>query len=198
MEKSENVTRIERNPDFTRHRILEAAFMEIYRNGFQGMRLDEVLASTGLTKGALYHHFPNKRALGYAVVDEIILQTMDALWLQPLKNAADPYRELIEVIEMLPDRKPPEMIEYGCPLNTWHRKCHLWMRAFASVSTMFSVCGTTLPKKRWNGPRIRAAFDRISIATKAPPSLWPRWKAVSVLQKMLRALSGCVNVLMVW
>ena len=117
MENSENVTRIERNPDFTRHRILEAAFMEIYRNGFQGMRLDEVLASTGLTKGALYHHFPNKRALGYAVVDEIILQTMDTMWLQPLKNAADPFQALVEVVEMLPDRKPPEMIEYGCPLN---------------------------------------------------------------------------------
>lgn len=117
MENADNVTRIERNPDFTRHRILEAAFMEMYRNGFQGMRLDEVLASTGLTKGALYHHFPNKRALGYAVVDEIILQTMDAMWLAPLKNATDPFKELIEVIELLPERKPPEMIQYGCPLN---------------------------------------------------------------------------------
>ena len=34
------------------------------------MRLDDVVAATGLTKGALYHHFPNKQALGYAVVDE--------------------------------------------------------------------------------------------------------------------------------
>ena len=117
MENPDNVTRIERNPDLTRQRILEAAFMEIYRNGFQGMRLDEVLAITGLTKGALYHHFPNKRALGYAVVDEVILPTMETMWLQPLKNAADPFEGLVAVIEQLPDVKPPEMIQYGCPLN---------------------------------------------------------------------------------
>jgi len=117
METTENVTRIERNPDLTRQRILDAAFMEIYRNGFQGMRLDDVLLVTGLTKGALYHHFPNKRALGYAVVDEVILPTIEAMWLQPVKNAADPLQGLITVIEQLPDNKPPEVIQYGCPVN---------------------------------------------------------------------------------
>ncbi|MFZ0467719.1 MAG: TetR/AcrR family transcriptional regulator [Thiogranum sp.] len=117
METTKNVTRIERNPDLTRQRILDAAFMEIYRNGFQGMRLDDVLVVTGLTKGALYHHFPNKRALGYAVVDEVILPTIEAMWLQPVKNAAEPLQGLITVIEQLPDNKPPEVIQYGCPVN---------------------------------------------------------------------------------
>ena len=52
MEQTENVSRIERNPDVTRQRILEAAFMEIYRNGFQGMRLDEVLSvAAGVDEG---------------------------------------------------------------------------------------------------------------------------------------------------
>jgi len=118
MESAENVTRIERNPDQTRSRILEAAFMEMYRNGFQGMRLDEVLKATDLTKGALYHHFPSKKALGYAVVDEVIIPTMEAVWLQPLKSASDPLAGLMAVIKQMPDSKPfPEMIEYGCPLN---------------------------------------------------------------------------------
>jgi len=117
MENRENVARIERNPEATRKRILEAAFMEIYRKGFQGMRLDDVLNTTELTKGALYHHFPNKRALGYAVVDEVILPLMDAMWLEPLKRASDPMQGLIDVVEQLPEMKPPEIIEYGCPLN---------------------------------------------------------------------------------
>ena len=117
MENRDNVARIERNPEATRKRILEAAFMEIYRKGFQGMRLDDVLKTTELTKGALYHHFPNKRALGYAVVDEIILPIMDEMWLEPLKKAQDPMQGLIDVVEQLPEMKPPEIIEYGCPLN---------------------------------------------------------------------------------
>ena len=117
MENRDNVARIERNPEATRKRILEAAFMEIYRKGFQGMRLDDVLSTTELTKGALYHHFPNKRALGYAVVDEVILPIMDEMWLEPLKKASDPMQGLIDVVEQLPEMKPPEIIEYGCPLN---------------------------------------------------------------------------------
>jgi len=119
MENSEAVARSGRNPDRTRQRILQAAFMEMYRSGFQGMRLDEVIAATQLTKGALYHHFPNKRALGYAVVDEMIIPTVEAVWLQPLKTAADPLQGLINVIEQMPDNehKPPEMNRYGCPLN---------------------------------------------------------------------------------
>lgn len=117
MQHAENTARTPRNPDQTRQRILEAAFMEIYRNGFQGMRLDEVLAATSLTKGALYHHFPNKQALGYAVVDEVILPTVQAMWIQPLRGADDPLQAVIDVIEQMPDNKPPEMIQYGCPLN---------------------------------------------------------------------------------
>ncbi|VAW76952.1 Transcriptional regulator, AcrR family [hydrothermal vent metagenome] len=117
MQQAENAARAPRNPDQTRQRILEAAFMEMYRNGYQGMRLDEVLKVTSLTKGALYHHFPNKQALGYAVVDEIIQQTVQAVWIQPLRGAENPLQTLMDVIEQLPDNKPPEMITYGCPLN---------------------------------------------------------------------------------
>lgn len=117
MQQSSSTVRTPRNADQTRQRILEAAFMEIYRNGFQGMRLDEVLATTSLTKGALYHHFSNKQALGYAVVDEVIQQIVQATWIQPLRGTDAPLQTLIDVIEQLPDNKPPEMIQYGCPLN---------------------------------------------------------------------------------
>lgn len=107
----------ERNPDSTRQLILQAAFMEMYRKGYQGMRLDKVLDDTGMTKGALYHHFSGKQSLGYAVVEEVIQPMMEAIWVEPLETADDPLSGLIEVIETLPDKKPQEMIQYGCPLN---------------------------------------------------------------------------------
>ncbi len=91
--------------------------MEIYRKGYQGMRLDKVLRDTGLTKGALYHHFANKRSLGYAVVEEVIQPMMESIWVDPLEVADEPLTGLIEVIESLPDKKPHELIIYGCPLN---------------------------------------------------------------------------------
>ena len=112
-----NAQRSERNPDITRQSILQAAFMEIYRKGYQGMRLDTVLVETGLTKGAIYHHFSNKQALGYAVVEEVIQPMMESIWIEPLETAEDPLLGLIDVIETLPEKKPQELIQFGCPLN---------------------------------------------------------------------------------
>ena len=117
MNKLDKQSRIVRDPDETRRRILEAAFEVIYRKGFQGMRLDEVLAGTGLTKGALYHHFPNKQALGYAVVEEVIRPMVESLWVEPLREARDPLATLARVVETLPERSPADMLRYGCPLN---------------------------------------------------------------------------------
>lgn len=109
--------RPERNPDLTRQRILEAAYHAMHRHGYQGMRLDEVIASTGLTKGALYHHFPNKRALGYAVVEEIVRGMIDQLWLEPLAQADDPLATLSDFISGLPQQLGAELVTLGCPLN---------------------------------------------------------------------------------
>ena len=38
--------------DTTRQKLLQAAFAEIYRNGFQAASLTQILSETGLTKGA--------------------------------------------------------------------------------------------------------------------------------------------------
>ena len=48
MENRDNVTPYRAKSGSTRKRILEAAFMEIYRKGFQGMRLDDVLQQDGI------------------------------------------------------------------------------------------------------------------------------------------------------
>lgn len=110
-------TRTERNPDATRARILSAAFDAMYRNGYQGTRLGEIIATTGLTKGALYHHFPNKQALGYAVVDEIIREMLLDVWVRPLRASDDPYATLIDTIGALSGRVGEQLSSLGCPLN---------------------------------------------------------------------------------
>ncbi len=110
--------RTERNPDATRARILEAAFQEIHLKGFQGMRLDEVLRTTGLTKGALYYHFPNKMALGYAVVDEVIYAIVESMWREALELAEDPIQAMIDTLrDEMTCEMAADVILRGCPLN---------------------------------------------------------------------------------
>jgi TetR/AcrR family transcriptional regulator, transcriptional repressor for nem operon len=104
-----------RNPERTRERLLQAAFDEVHRSGFRGTDLDSILDVAGVTKGALYHHFDNKEALGYAVVDELIAGSMLTKWLLPLQNAEDPIVALIGLVESEPIT--PRDIALGCPLN---------------------------------------------------------------------------------
>ncbi len=58
----------------TRHQILEAAYREFSKYGYQAASLDEICASAGVSKGALYHHFPSKQAVFLAILDEWLAQ----------------------------------------------------------------------------------------------------------------------------
>ncbi len=104
-----------RDPEGTRERLLRAASREIYRSGFQSAGLDTILTSSGVTKGALYHHFKSKEALGYAVVDEIIAPDVHGKWVQPLQSVKDPIDALIGAVRSIPVR--PADVRGGCQLN---------------------------------------------------------------------------------
>ena len=105
-----------RDPDKTREAILMAAFQEIHRHGFQAAGLDSILAAAGVTKGALYHHFDNKAALGYAIIDELISQMIHESWLNHLDPLADPIDQLQQVLKTHMESAECEDIELGCPL----------------------------------------------------------------------------------
>ena len=105
-----------RNPNQTRSRILKAAFVEIHRHGFRAASLDQILADTGLTKGALYHHFPNKSALGYAVLDELIGGRIRNSWVEPLAAYPNPIDGLLDLLSAR-ECEPTTVSATGCPLN---------------------------------------------------------------------------------
>ena len=107
----------ERNPENTRHRILQAAFQEMHKHGYQGMRIDQVLTKTGLKKGALYHHFSSKQVLGYAVLEERIQKRITALWIDPLTSFADPLEGIHTLFTELENDWNDEFFSLGCPLN---------------------------------------------------------------------------------
>ncbi|MDT0307905.1 ScbR family autoregulator-binding transcription factor [Streptomyces sp. DSM 44917] len=54
----------------TRRRILEAAALVFEREGYQGATITEILRAAGVTKGALYFHFPSKEELARNILLE--------------------------------------------------------------------------------------------------------------------------------
>jgi TetR/AcrR family transcriptional regulator, transcriptional repressor for nem operon len=103
-------------PD-TRGKILLAAYKEIHLKGFQAASLNNILAHTGVTKGALYHHFPNKTELGYAVIEEVIARHIHQSFIAPLIDAENPLQTLIELIQQSGDALTMKDISLGCPLG---------------------------------------------------------------------------------
>ncbi len=106
-----------RNPEQTRAALLDAAFREILAHGYHGASLERILANTGVTKGALYHHFPHKQALGLAVVREVIGRAFDETLVAPLAGVTDPLPVLREVLGRRLVDCSPETLALGCPLN---------------------------------------------------------------------------------
>ncbi|MFG2718794.1 ScbR family autoregulator-binding transcription factor [Streptomyces sp. NPDC048416] len=53
----------------SRRAILEAAAEVFDLRGFDAASTNEILARSGLTRGALYHHFPSKESIAVALLD---------------------------------------------------------------------------------------------------------------------------------
>jgi AcrR family transcriptional regulator len=163
-------SRGERNADATRARILEAAFREIYHKGYQGMRLDDVLQHTGLTKGALYHHFPNKLSLGYAVVEEVIAEAMAGIWIRGLAAASNPIDAISALVtELARGQGPFDAVTQGCPLNNLAQEMSPLDEGFRTrldrVFQAWSRCLTeALDAGKRNGT-VRANLDSARTAT---------------------------------
>jgi TetR/AcrR family transcriptional regulator, transcriptional repressor for nem operon len=116
MSVSNDRPRRTRDPERTREHLLQAAFREVYRYGFQSAGIDTILAATNVTKGALYYHFESKEALGYAIIEEIVAKLTRDRWMLPLQRSKDkdPIDALIRVVQAIPHR--PKDVKGGCPL----------------------------------------------------------------------------------
>ena len=107
-----------RAPENTRGKILQAAFDEFYKNGFQGGSLNRIVDQARTTKGALFHHFKGKKDLGLAVVQELIHPHFMQQWSDPLAHTTDPIADLKRVFrQRAKGAIASGGLVHGCPLN---------------------------------------------------------------------------------
>lgn len=106
-----------RDPVRTRRKLLEAAYREFYRRGYHGGSLSRIVESAGTTKGALFHHFPGKRALGCAVIDEFLTPAVTGWWIAPLGDTEDPVPVMRTILRRFLKRIEQETPESGFVFN---------------------------------------------------------------------------------
>lgn len=64
-------------PEQTVEKILEAAVRLFMQKGYEQTTLQDIIAATGLSKGALYHHFSSKEAIWNKVKEQIAAQNIE-------------------------------------------------------------------------------------------------------------------------
>ncbi|KAF0218627.1 MAG: TetR family transcriptional [Geobacteraceae bacterium] len=56
--------------EITRRKILEIATEIVNRKGFGATTIQDIISATGMQKGGIYFHFPDKDALGLAILEK--------------------------------------------------------------------------------------------------------------------------------
>lgn len=99
----------------TRNHILENAFKLIYLKGYQATSIDEIIASTAVTKGAFFYHFKNKEEMGLAMIKEVMYPGMVPYMIDVLGCTDDLLEDIYNMIKALLLFNPFFKVEYGCP-----------------------------------------------------------------------------------
>lgn len=80
----------------TRAALIAAARRLFAEKGYHGTSTNEVVDATGLTRGALYHHFTDKEALFEAVFRQVEGDLAESAGRAVRKLDADPWNQLLE------------------------------------------------------------------------------------------------------
>jgi TetR/AcrR family transcriptional regulator, transcriptional repressor for nem operon len=95
-----------RDGSATRQRILDTAERLVIDNGFAATSVDQVIAASGTSKGAFFHHFDSKTALAQALVDRYAaadIAHLDRAIAQVTAETDDPAARVIAFLRVFED-----------------------------------------------------------------------------------------------
>lgn len=117
----------------TRLTILQKAFELIYVKGYQTTSIDDIIATTKVTKGAFYYHFKNKDEMGVAIINEILKPTLSSNFIEPLQKEENPLDAIYNLMYHLLMKNEFLKVEYGCPASNFTQEMTPWNADFSKV-----------------------------------------------------------------
>ncbi|WP_419494906.1 TetR/AcrR family transcriptional regulator [Chryseobacterium bernardetii] len=112
--------------ELTRLNILQKAYELIYTKGYQATSIDEIIATTKVTKGAFYYHFKNKDEMGIAVVNEVLSTTTGYHFQLSAIIDRDPVETIYQMMHELLIENKFMKVEYGCPVSNLVQEMTPW------------------------------------------------------------------------
>ena len=123
----------------TRLNILQKAFELIYQKGYQTTSVDEIIATTQVTKGAFYYHFKTKDEMGLAILNELMIPNFKNNFIQPFQTEGNPLDTIYNLLHYLLMENEDLKVEYGCPASNFTQEMAPWNIDFTKALNNLSL-----------------------------------------------------------
>ena len=160
-----------------RSRLLDAALMIIRSKGYSATTVDELCAAAGVTKGAFFHHFKSKHALGVAVAEHWSQMTGALFAAAPYHALPDPLERVLGYVEFRKALLQGELPEFTCLVGT------MVQEAYQSVPALREACALSISS------HAATLVDDIQAAMESR-GLTPAWTAQSLALHTQAVLQG--------
>ncbi|MBO0320965.1 TetR/AcrR family transcriptional regulator [Muricauda sp. CAU 1633] len=101
----------------TMHRLCGKGLEIFNEKGYYNTSLDDILQELSLSKGAFYHHFKSKEDYFINIVQNLIVQKVYALLIEPLDTNENPLPVIVESLENALEPGKKNEMAYGFMLN---------------------------------------------------------------------------------
>lgn len=160
-----------------RTRLLKAAVDVIRQQGYAATTVDDLCDAAGVTKGAFFHHFKTKEALGVAAA-EYWAETTEAFFTDaPYHDFEDPLKRVLGYIEFRKQGIDGDLADWTCLVGT------MTQEVYRSSPPIRDACAASI----LGHAETLAADIKAAIAAR---SLSPDWSAESLAQHTQAVLQG--------
>jgi TetR/AcrR family transcriptional regulator, transcriptional repressor for nem operon len=131
----------------TRERILNSSLKLVRQKGFGATRIDDICAEAGVTKGAFFHHFKDKEAMGVAAANYWSDVTGGFFASAPYHLPTDPLDRFLGYIDFRIAILQGVPADFTCFVGTTVQEMHEASAAIkqACADSIFNHAGTLVP-----------------------------------------------------
>src|SRR5258708_28987159 len=116
MKPTSNRTR-QNDPEGLRTRVLDAAADLFQVRGYHATSMKDLMQATGVSGGALHHHFPTKKSLALAVIADRVAPAVRRTWIDPIRAAPSLAKGIAGVFAEIVSAVDAQGRVAGFPLN---------------------------------------------------------------------------------